>query len=162
MLHGGVWIAATAIAVTLSWVGVRSVLRGTAYDPPRTLAIAAATRPPAISSATHSPRPSPPPPASTAPKPPPGTPHPAATSTSPGGTGDVHGYTVAGGQVVLSLGAHSASLVSATPLAGWKMQLWASQPGWLRVTFTSASGTAASSVMCTWNGHPPTVQTYED
>jgi hypothetical protein len=92
---------------------------------------------------------------------PPGTPQATKTSADPG-AGNVHGYTVAGGQVVLDLGAASASLVSATPNAGWKMQLWASQPGWLRVTFTSDSGTAASSVFCTWNGHPPTVQSYEN
>lgn len=164
-LHSGVWVVATVVAVTLSWVGVRSVLRGTAYDPPRTLPIAAATAPPAISSATHSPKPSPPrtshpTDAGTSPQPPPGTPRP--TTSAPATTGDVHSYTVSGGQVVLALEADSASLVSATPRAGWRMQLWASQPGWLRVTFTSASGTAASSVFCTWNGHPPEVQAYEN
>jgi hypothetical protein len=162
LFHGGVWVVATVVAVTLSWYGVRSVLRGTAYDPPRTLPIAAATRPPVISSATHSPRPSPTrssrPPAAAAPKQPPGTARPA--TSAPAATGDVRSYPLSGGEVVLALAADSASLVSATPAAGWKMQLWTSQPGWLRVTFTSASGTAASSVFCTWNGHPPTVQTY--
>lgn len=173
LVHVGVWAAATAVAVTLSWFGVHSVLRRTAYGPPRALRIAAQTQPPAISSATHSPKPVPksPDPRRTPtsvpssvpapPQPPPGTPQATKTAADPG-AGNVHGYTVAGGEVVLDLSATSASLVSATPNAGWKMQLWASQPGWLRVTFTSDSGTAASSVFCTWNGHPPTVQSYEN
>jgi hypothetical protein len=74
----------------------------------------------------------------------------------------VHSYTVDGGRVVLDLEPASASLVSATPNAGWRMQVWTAQQGWLRVTFTSADGAKASSVFATWNGHPPTVQAYED
>jgi hypothetical protein len=170
LLHVGVWAVATAVAVAVSWLGVRSVLRGTAYGPPRTLPIPAASSgpPPGISTAVHRPKPSAP--ATTTSPGGPGTHPPKAPSPStpspssepPGDASDVHSYTVAGGQVVLDLAAKSASLVSATPDPDWRMQLWTAQPGWLRVTFTSASGSAASSVFCTWNGHPPTVQSYED
>ncbi|SDO05963.1 hypothetical protein SAMN05216259_107114 [Actinacidiphila guanduensis] len=168
-MHSGVWALATAAATTLSWFGVRSVLHDTAYGPPRTLPIAVRTSPPAISSATHSPKPKPPPKSPSVPHrsaPASATPStsapPSASAPPPNPAGDVHSYTTAGGQVVLDLGASSASLVSATPRPGWGMQVWTSQPGWLRVTFTSASGTAASSVFCTWNGHPPTVQAYDN
>ncbi|MBY8879216.1 hypothetical protein [Actinacidiphila acidipaludis] len=166
LLHVGAWALTTAAAVTLSWFGVRSVLHGTAYDPPRALPIAApASSPPQIS-ATHRPRPTtatPPParpPASAVPpQRPPGT--PKSSAPAGGGSGDVHPYGVRGGRVVLDLQPASASLVSATPNSGWQMQVW-TQDGWLRVTFTSSSGTQASSVFCTWNGHAPSVQTFED
>ncbi|SEG79354.1 hypothetical protein SAMN05216223_111136 [Actinacidiphila yanglinensis] len=177
LLHVGVWAVATAVAVAVSWFGVRSVLRSTAYGPPRTVPIAVVSSgpPPGISSAVHRPKPSAhptapaggtagtrPPSAPASPAPSSRTPSSSPSPSSAGDPGDVHSYTVAGGQVVLDLGATSASLVSATPQPGWRMQLWTDQPGWLRVTFTSANGSAASSVICTWNGHPPTVQAYED
>jgi hypothetical protein len=158
--------------VTLSWFGVRSVLRSTAYDPPRAMAISAAAQPPEISS-TQRPSPAPPAPPRT-PTPPPsrGTAKPTAThkaappppsTTTPPATGDVHPYTLKGGRVVLDLGASAASLVSATPNPGWQMSVWTpAGDDWLRVTFTSASGTEASTVSCTWNGHPPTVLAYEN
>jgi hypothetical protein len=62
---------------------------------------------------------------------------------------------VHGGRVVLSLGAHSASLVSATPDTGWQMHVW-TQPTWLRVEFTRGT-TGDSSVICAWNDHAPIV-----
>lgn len=165
-LHAGAWALATAAAVTLSWFGVRSVLRSTAYDPPRALPITSpvtgvATSSPPATTRPHRPKPAP---TATAPETTPGKPPgvPRATTTASGHTGNVHSYTLDGGRVVLDLGTSSASLVSATPDSGWRMQLWTGQPGWLRVTFTSASGTSASSLFCTWNGHPPAVQAYEN
>jgi type IV secretory pathway VirB10-like protein len=174
LLQAGAWTVATAVAVTLSWVGVHSVLRSTAYDAPRALPIAT-TKPPEISDATSQPppasstparSPSTAPPTRTAtkvpvpPKTPPGTPQPTASPTA-AATGNVHSYTLRGGRVVLDLSPTDASLVTATPTADWKMQVW-TQSGWLRVTFTSADGSASSSLFCTWNGHPPSVQSYED
>lgn len=67
-------------------------------------------------------------------------------------------YPVTGGRVVFDLATSSAELVSATPDAGWQMQVW-KQPYWIRVTFTKAG--REMSVFCTWNGHPPLVETYE-
>jgi hypothetical protein len=165
-LHAGAWVLATAAAVTLSWFGVRSVLRDTAYDAPRALPIPTASGPPPQISATHRPRPASSPTSAPArthgtpepPQRPPGTAKPSAPAG--GGSGTVHAYDVRGGRVVLDLQASSASLVSATPDTGWQMKVW-TQEGWLRVTFTSASGAEASSVFCTWNGHPPSVQAFE-
>ncbi len=61
------WVLATGAAVTLSWYGVRTVLTGTAYDPPRALPITDGSRSAsgAWSSSTH--RPKPPSPAATSP-----------------------------------------------------------------------------------------------
>ncbi|NJQ02493.1 hypothetical protein [Streptomyces zingiberis] len=73
----------------------------------------------------------------------------------PSADGDIKSYPVTGGRVVLDLREHSASLVSATPDAGWQMQVW-EQSEWIRVDFTA--GTRTTSVFCTWNGHPPQVQ----
>lgn len=65
------------------------------------------------------------------------------------------GYTVDGGRVVFDIGTASAELVTATPDAGWQMQVW-KQPEWIRVTFTRNGREV--SVFCTWNGHPPMVE----
>ncbi|WP_316528946.1 hypothetical protein [Kitasatospora brasiliensis] len=73
----------------------------------------------------------------------------AATST-------VRSYPVPGGKVALDLKDSGATLVSATPDPGWQMQVWTNE-GWLRVDFTR--GTEANSVIASWNGHPPTVET---
>lgn len=171
LVHVGAWAATTAAAVTLSWFGVRSVLRQTAYDSPRALPITGVptSSPPEVPPA-H--RPGPASPHASPQAPPPASPRAPGRTRATGGAavpppasaagGDVHSYTVKGGRVVLGLGARAATLVSATPDAGWRMQVWATQPGWLRVTFTSASGAAASTVFCTWNGRPPAVQTYEN
>lgn len=70
----------------------------------------------------------------------------------------MHGYEVTGGRVVLSLGPASAHLISATPKPGYEVKDW-SADGWLRVDLTT--GEHGSAVFATWNGHPPTVETYE-
>ncbi|MFD8416286.1 hypothetical protein ACSHWO_21735 [Streptomyces sp. HUAS TT3] len=182
LVHAFAWTLATGAAVTLSWWGVHTVMSGTAYDPP--LAVPLATKP--RSSSTHGaaaagpPSPSasasatasssvsasPSPSASPSAEPSPAKPSPKASAGGPppgeqgygGGGGTVKAYTVNGGRVVFDLGASSADLVSATPDAGWQMQVW-KQPFWIRVTFTK--GDREMSVFCTWNGHPPLVETYE-
>ncbi|MER5974644.1 hypothetical protein ABT112_33910 [Streptomyces sp. NPDC002055] len=164
LMHGVAWTLATGAAVTLSWWGVRTVLAGTAYDPPRALPIqgeaAARGGGPAAepqSSSTHRPKPSPTA-APTSRKPPekPSPPASRAPRSTPAPAGNVKSYNVAGGRVVFDLSPSSASLVSATPDAGWQMQVW-KQSEWIRVNFTQGADT--TSVFCTWNGHPPTVQT---
>ncbi|MFI8182971.1 hypothetical protein ACIF70_20970 [Actinacidiphila glaucinigra] len=176
LAHAGAWTLATSAAVALSWFGVHHVLAGTAYDPPRALPISepvaekvpaptqtpdgGATHRAAEPGATGSPdRTAPATPRtgpSTAPARPRGSATPARTSSAD--TGNVHGYTVEGGRVVLDLGEASATLVSATPDSRWEMKVW-KQPEWIRVDFVSA--TTTSSLFCTWNGHPPTVDTYK-
>ncbi|CAM5548279.1 hypothetical protein SAVIM40S_07513 [Streptomyces avidinii] len=166
--------------MTLSWWGVHTVMSGTAYDAP--LAVPLADRP--LSSSTHdaqgsrspsgSASPSPSPSASPSPS---GSPGPDASSPSTGATpekspkpsdtprgyqpavgqdaGKVQAYPVSGGRVVFSLGASTAELVSATPAAGWRMQVW-KQDFWIRVTFTRDGREV--SVFCTWHDHPPVVE----
>lgn len=168
------WMLATGAAVTLSWWGVHSVMSGTAYDPP--LAVPLATQP--LSSSTQRAQPpdapaesasaSPSPSASPTPSAPssagasPGKPSQKPSATpSPYGQGEgqdpgsVKAYPVSGGRVVFSLGASSAELVSATPAAGWRMQVW-KQDFWIRVTFTRDGREV--SVFCTWHDHPPVVE----
>ncbi|MFE4204760.1 hypothetical protein ACFRSX_16455 [Streptomyces goshikiensis] len=177
LLHAMAWTLATSAAVTLSWWGVHTVMSGTAYDPP--LAVPLTTRP--LSSSTQgseppgSPSPSASPSASASPSgsasasggsPSASSPAPAKSSRKPSAgyqgrqpedpaAGDVKGYTVSGGRVVFDLGDTSAELVSATPAAGWRIQVW-KQDFWIRVTFTRDGREV--SVFCTWHDHAPTVE----
>ncbi len=156
--------------MTLSWWGVDSVMSGTAYDRPLALPIssdAQAVKPQAAStqrlpspsvSPTPTPSASPTPKQTPKPKPAPTASKSSSPSTPPAkqpSSGTVKGYTVSGGRVVFDVGATSAELVSATPDAGWQMQVW-KQTEWIRVTFTQDGH--ESSVFYTWNGHPPTVE----
>ncbi|WP_079427165.1 MULTISPECIES: hypothetical protein [Streptomyces] len=181
LVHAMAWVVATAAAVTLSWWGVRTVMSGTAYDPP--LAVPLTTRP--LSSSTRGPEPVPSPPAGSVPPSAPPSPSAPGSSSPPvspsaparsksappagqqrpvqeaggqGGSGNVKGYSVSGGRVVFDLGTSSAALVSATPEAGWRVQVW-KQDFWIRVTFTRDGREV--SVFCTWHDHPPTVETVD-
>ncbi|MFI2504463.1 hypothetical protein [Streptomyces sp. NPDC018972] len=180
LVHVLAWLLATGAAVTLSWWGVSTVMKGTAYDPPRALPIAAAdaadeqsepvssstrrpsgtagpqdtgeTREPSAKPDTASPEPDPDPdpkPSRTT------TPPPAPSPTAPAASGQVKGYDTEGGRAVFDLGETSASLVSATPGAGWSMQVWKTE-SWIRVEFTS--GADRVSVFCTWHDGPPRVE----
>ncbi|MFF3750121.1 hypothetical protein ACFYYH_06610 [Streptomyces sp. NPDC002018] len=59
LVHAMAWSLATGAAVTLSWWGVRTVMAGTAYDPPRAIALpgdnAAVPRPSPVTSSTRRP-----------------------------------------------------------------------------------------------------------
>ncbi|MBZ9644240.1 hypothetical protein K8369_33795, partial [Streptomyces sp. PSKA30] len=57
-------------------------------------------------------------------------------------------------RVVFDLGERSATLVSATPDAGWSMQVWKTET-WIRVEFSA--GAERVSVFCTWHDGPPRV-----
>ncbi|MFJ8468813.1 hypothetical protein [Streptomyces swartbergensis] len=168
LVHVLAWLLATGAAVTLSWWGVHTVMAGTAYDPPRALPIkaadAAAKEPKPL--ATPSERTPPPkrrtpsaPPRTDRPTP---TPTPAPTPTKPPSpspaptvTGEIKSYDTDGGRAVFDLGRTSASLVSATPGAGWSMQVWKTE-SWIRVEFSS--GADRVSVFCTWHDGPPRVE----
>lgn len=188
LVHTGAWLAATTAAVTLSWFGVHTVLAGTVYDPPRTLPVsgegdASETEP--ESSSTHRPKPSPttlPPPPTTSPPSPDkekdeddgrdekndeaGSPRapstPPSERTPPRGgaerTSEIQGATVRGGRAVFDVRKDTASLVSATPEAGWDMQVWES-PQWIRVTFRN--GEAASSIICRWDHSEPRIEAFD-
>jgi hypothetical protein len=72
--------------------------------------------------------------------------------------GTVRTSVVAGGRVTLQLDRERAELVSATANPGWTMRVWKSSE-WIRVHFTRDG--RASDVFCTWNDHPPIVETGE-
>ncbi|WP_327183243.1 hypothetical protein [Streptomyces sp. NBC_01334] len=169
LVHVLAWSLATGAAVTLSWWGVHTVMAGTAYDPPRALpltagdAITQEPKPPASPTSGPSVSRSP----SPAPSRTPASPSPSRTAATPGpspsasgtprGTsqGTVKSYDTDGGLVVFDLGRTSASLVSATPGAGWSMQVWKTE-SWIRVEFSS--GADRVSVFCTWHDGPPRVE----
>ena len=173
LVHVLAWLLATGAAVTLSWWGVSTVMEGTAYDPPRALPIAAAEeQSEALSSATHRPPATPTKdagksrepsekPGKESPKPDPeptrGSSPPATSPppSPPAASGEVKAYDTKGGRAVFDLGEASASLVSATPGAGWSMQVWHTE-SWIRVEFTS--GADRVSVFCTWHDGPPRVE----
>lgn len=77
---------------------------------------------------------------------------------SDGGTtaaGHVRSISVRGGRAAVALRPSDAELVSATPEAGWSMQVWRS-PTWLRVHFSREN--ESSDIHVTWDGHPPVVR----
>ncbi|MEU8572630.1 hypothetical protein [Streptomyces asoensis] len=166
LVHVLAWSLATGAAVSLSWWGVHTVMAGTAYDPPRALPLTAAEvtsrpssppvpttdRPSAAATPSASPTPSrtpttPAPSRTAAPRP--------SVSPAPATSGQVKSYDTDGGRVVFDLGKTSATLVSATPGAGWTMQVWKT-PSWIRVEF--GSGADRVSVFCTWHDGPPRVE----
>jgi hypothetical protein len=170
-VHVLAWSLATGAAVTLSWWGVHTVMAGTAYDPPRALPVTAAdgsgresdplassTKRPTPTRAPTAQGPSPNP-AATAPKTP-FRPAPSRSATpnpgpSPATSGRVRSYATDGGRAVFDLGPASATLVSATPRAGWSMQVWKTEK-WIRVEY--AAGADRVSVFCTWHDGPPRVE----
>jgi hypothetical protein len=157
------WAAVTALAVTLSWVGVRHVLRGTVFDRP-----GAAT---AVGPVIHG-SPSPPPTVtvSTTATPRATTPSPGAEPTTrqtagprpstrrPAATADIRSFGSRGGRAAFEFLKDSARLVSATPNTGYATQVSRSE-GWLRVDFVN--GDRTSSIIASWYEHPPMVQVYE-
>ncbi len=180
VVHVAGWTLATGAMIGLSWYGVRSVMDSAVPEEPHSLSVAGSlpaddsvpspvTEPstpsasPSVSasatpspSATHSATGTPSAPKTSArpPQHPPGGSFPGQPTISPGR----HTYTVDGGKVVLDIGPSSATFVSATPNPGWSAKWW-QETGWIRVQFTSGDN-RASAVFCSWNGHPPVVQTY--
>ncbi|MCK8431462.1 hypothetical protein G3I77_00050 [Streptomyces sp. D2-8] len=164
LVHVLAWLLATGAAVTLSWWGVHTVMAGTAYDPPRALPIKAADTSTQEPKALSTPSLRTPPPKrrepSTPAASPSGKPSPSPTpssspGTAPAASGRVRSYDTDGGRAVFDLGKTSASLVSATPGAGWSMQVWKTE-SWIRVEFSS--GADRVSVFCTWHDGPPRVE----
>jgi hypothetical protein len=157
------WAAVTALAVTLSWVAVRQVLRGTVFDrpgaataagpvihgspsPPPTVTVSTTATPPPT---TRSPAAGPPTGRATGPRP--GTRRPAAAA-------DIRSFSSRGGRAAFEFLQDSARLVSATPNTGYSTQVSRSE-GWLRVDFVN--GDRTSSMIASWYEHPPMVQVYE-
>ncbi|MFC9326276.1 hypothetical protein [Kitasatospora sp. NPDC057015] len=169
----GAWAAATGAAVALSWLGVHAVLTGAAFEQPSALPLPspAAKEVAAVESDSSSPSPSTAKVESTptaalgtatqraaapATSSPPPAPAAAPTRKAATPTSSVRSFLVPGGRVALDLRPTSAELVSATPDAGWQMQVWHGDQ-WMRIDFSKDG--QANSVFVTWNGHEPDVQT---
>ncbi|MFF2628843.1 hypothetical protein [Kitasatospora sp. CB02891] len=79
----------------------------------------------------------------------------AIRATPSSTTGTVKSYLMPGGRVALDIREHDVQLVSATPEAGWAMQVWHGDQ-WLRVNFSKDD--RVSYLIVTWNGYQPDVQ----
>jgi hypothetical protein len=168
------WMAGTAIAVSVAWLGANVVVRNAGVGPgmpvinaavlPSAAASASAALAPATSAPAVTPAAVVTPGASagdTAPRQASVTPTAAATGPAPsaGGpahssAGEVRAYPMTGGNVTLEVTADSAQLVTAVPDAGYSVMTW-SGTGWLRVDFSS--GAQVSSLIASWYEHAPTV-----
>lgn len=159
------WAVVTALAVALSWLGVRDVVRGAVSersapppiagpiihsspsDPPGPTSIGSPTsRPSTPAGQDEGPRPEPSPKPSgrddPAPKPP----------------DNVRSYATRGGRAALSIEKDRVRLVSATPNPGYETRV-TQAGGWLRVDFLNDDHT--SSVIASWYGQDPSVKVYE-
>ncbi|MEV4674609.1 MULTISPECIES: hypothetical protein [Actinomadura] len=162
------WAGVTALAVALSWLGVRDVVRGAVSErsapPPIAGPVihsspAAPPGPPAIGSPTA--RPKPPDGADRAPTPtkPAKPPPPGKPSKTPPKTPDnVRSYATRGGRAAMSIEKDRVRLVSATPNPGYETRVTQAE-GWLRVDFLTDEHT--SSVIASWYEHEPMVKVYE-
>ncbi|MEU8796998.1 hypothetical protein [Spirillospora sp. NPDC048819] len=160
------WAGVTALAVALSWLGVRGVVRGAVSErsaPPPIAGPIIHSSPPvptAIGSPTS--RPSPPAGEDTAPKPskspkaPPGG-H-ESDSPAPKPPDNVRSYATRGGRAAMSVEKDRVRLVSATPNPGYETRVTQAD-GWLRVDFLNDRHT--SSVIATWHDTDPAVKVYE-
>jgi hypothetical protein len=161
------WIAGTGIAVSVAWLGANVVITNAGVEPgipvisvavpAPSAAFAPAATPPAAIASTHSGRATPPKNAAAsaaAHSPAKAGPSPSASATASASAGDVHAYTLAGGNVTLDMTGGSVQLVTAVPDPGYSVQTW-SGTGWLRVDFSS--GPQVSSLIASWYQHAPTV-----
>ena len=147
----------------MTWWGVHTVMAGTAYDPPRALPITAADTAGRTSTAAdagtpaHGREPDAPPTHREHADPDRVThaEQPSARPTPSKTPSTVKAYDTDGGRAVFDLGTDYATLVSATPGAGWSMQVWKTE-SWIRVEFSA--GADRVTVFCTWHDGPPHVQ----
>jgi hypothetical protein len=161
------WMAGTAIAVSVAWLGANVVIRNAGVGPgipvinaavlPAAAASVPATRPagvitPRASGGGTAPGRAVAAPAASGT----GASRSASASASPSAASaaDVRAYTLAGGNVTLDVTGDTAQLVTAVPDAGYSVQTW-SGTGWLRVDFSS--GPRVSSLIASWYQHAPTI-----
>ena len=166
-MRAGAWAAATAAAVSVSWLGVHRVLGDTSYEQPRMLpaapAASASSAPPlptGVATPTGTPTPTgSPTPTVTVTVTPTAGPGPSSAPEAGASTANsaIQGYNRPGGRVVVDMGAASASVVTAIADPGWSVHQW-NGDGYLRVDFMQ--GTTDSIFYVTWNGHAPMVQTW--
>ncbi|MET7330675.1 hypothetical protein [Nonomuraea sp. NPDC005650] len=150
--YAAIWCGATAVAVSVSWFGVRGVLREEFVDdvdvePFVAQTIAADEAPLTITSPTVSPSTSP----STGPtrRAPSATPTPSRTQRKPAKSPEprkpLKVVKVKGGEVAFTLGPEGCRLVSATPVSGYTAKV-ARATGWIRVDLVK--GAHGTGVFC--------------
>jgi hypothetical protein len=163
------WAGVTALAVALSWLGVRGVVRGAVSE--------RSAPPPMAGPVIHSSPSAPPGPTevgsptaragpgsgedrgpkpSKSPNAPPGGPEGTPTSAKP--SGNLRSFSTRGGRAAMAVEKDRVRLVSATPNPGCETRVTQAE-GWLRVDFLSDERT--SSVVASWYGHDPSVKVYE-
>jgi hypothetical protein len=164
------WAGVTALAVALSWLGVRDVVRGAVSERLAPPPIAG----PVIHSSPDTPpgpatigsptaRPRPPDAEDTAPKPSKSAksakpPPPDQPEKAPKTPDNVRSYATHGGRAAMSIEKDRVRLVSATPNPGYETRVTQAE-GWLRVDFLNDEHT--SSVIASWYQHDPIVKVYE-
>ncbi|MFI7699285.1 hypothetical protein [Nonomuraea sp. NPDC049480] len=157
-----IWCGATVIAVSVSWFGVRGVLRSEFVDDVDVQPFAART---VAAPQARKPAPATPSPVTSTPATPtPATPTPRRTTKqavtpkrteSPAG-GALKVVTVKGGEVAFRIGAGGCRLVSATPVSGYTAKV-ARADGWIRVDLVK--GEHGTGVFCI--GHEQRTDTWE-
>ncbi|HEY8480733.1 MAG TPA: hypothetical protein VIL71_12980 [Spirillospora sp.] len=168
------WAGVTALAVALSWLGVRGVVRGAVSErsspPPVAGSVIRSSppEPPSVGSPTS--LPGPPGDADRAParpRSPEATPSDGGRERKtpddkPSGAGkprtNVRSFVTRGGRAALSIEKDRVRLVSATPNPGYETRV-AQAGASLRVDFLSDE--RSSSVVAMWSGGEPSVKVYE-
>ncbi|TMR94389.1 hypothetical protein [Nonomuraea basaltis] len=148
--YAAIWCGATVIAVSVSWFGVRGVLRSefvddVAVEPFLAQTAAADVAAPEAKTPTREPR---------TPEPRRTTKRPVPTPSSRGGSLKV--VTVKGGEVAFRIGSDGCRLVSATPVSGYTAKV-ARAEGWIRVDLVK--GEHGTGVFCI--GHEQRTDTWE-
>jgi hypothetical protein len=161
LTYATVWVGATALAVTVSWLGVRPVLRSAAFGEHAPVTVDVAGRPTQTviteaPVATVTPKPTATATATAAPPKPRKSPSPKPTR-KPAGT--IRSFTTIGGYTAVSIGPSSATVVSATPRAGYIAQI-NETPFLLRIDFVTSTS-KSSSVIISWHDHPPLAEIFE-
>ncbi|MFI7130390.1 hypothetical protein ACIBQ1_32200 [Nonomuraea sp. NPDC050153] len=162
--YAAIWCGATAVAVSVSWFGVRGVLREEFVDdvdvePFVAQTIAADDAPLTITSPTSSPSASPTTSPTSSPtaspttgptrRAPSATPTPSRTQRKPAKSPEprkpLKVVKVKGGEVAFTLGPEGCRLVSATPVSGYTAKV-ARATGWIRVDLVK--GAHGTGVFC--------------
>ncbi|TYB51038.1 hypothetical protein FXF51_54455 [Nonomuraea sp. PA05] len=165
--YAAIWCGATVVAVSVSWFGVRGVLRNEFVDdvdvePFLAQTIAAderpatrppATRPPATRPDATGPHATP---TASATREVPKRSRTPAPATERQATPSLKVVKVKGGEVAFTLGPAGCRLVSATPVSGYTAKI-ARADGWIRVDL--AKGEHGTAVFCI--GHEQRTDTWE-
>ncbi|MGW4801833.1 hypothetical protein ACWEPC_56410 [Nonomuraea sp. NPDC004297] len=146
--YAAIWCGATAVAVSVSWFGVRGVLRDEFVDDVAVEPFLAQTV--AARNSTDHPVPEP----SARDRTPVATPTPRRTQDAPSPSLKV--VKVRGGEVAFTLGSDGCRLVSATPVGGYTAKV-ARADGWIRVDLVR--GEHGTGVFCI--GHERRTDTWE-